>query len=94
MQPIRQLMDVVNRLASPEVCLFTPNDLRSILPDHSATAFNTLLSRAARERHFTKICRGLYLYEKAIARIPLISHNLGKIQKKLFCILDTNSVAC
>lgn len=65
MQPIRQLMDVVSELASPQACLFTPNDLRSILPDHSATAFNTLLSRAAREGHFTKICRGLYLYEKA-----------------------------
>ena len=58
-------MDAVSRLASPEACLFTPNDLRSILPEHSGKAFNTLLSRATREGHFTKICRGLYLYEKA-----------------------------
>lgn len=65
MQPIRQLMDTISQLACPEVCLFTPADLRSILPTHSDNAFKTLLSRAVREGHLTRLCRGLYLYEKA-----------------------------
>ncbi len=65
MQPIRQLMDVISQLASQQACLFTPADLRSILSTHSETAFKTLLSRAVREGHLTRLCRGLYLYEKA-----------------------------
>ncbi len=46
MQPIRQLMNTISELASPQACLFTPADLRSILPNHSDAAFKTLLSRA------------------------------------------------
>ena len=65
MQPVRQLMSVISRLASQQACFFTPADLRSILPEHSETAFKTLLSRAVREGHLTRLCRGLYLYEKA-----------------------------
>lgn len=65
MQPIRQLIDTIRQLASPQACLFTPADLRPILPGHSETAFKTLMSRAVREGYLTRLCRGLYLYEKA-----------------------------
>lgn len=65
MQPIRQLMDAISQLASPATCLFTPTDLRAILPEHSETAFKTLLSRAVSEGHMVRLCRGLYLYDKA-----------------------------
>lgn len=65
MQPVRQLIDTISQLATPEACLFTPADLRAILPTHADNAFNTLLSRAVREGHLTRLCRGLYLYEKA-----------------------------
>jgi hypothetical protein len=65
MQPGRQLMDTISQLATPQACLFTPSDLRSILPGHSDVAFKTLLSRSVREGHLTRLCRGLYLYEKA-----------------------------
>ena len=65
MKPIRQLIDTINQLVSPEVCLFTSSDLRSILPEHSEAAFKTLLSRAVSERYLIRLCRGLYLYEKA-----------------------------
>ena len=65
MQPIRQLMNTISELASPQACLFTPADLRSVLPNHSDAAFKTLLSRAVSEGHLTRLCRGLYLYEKA-----------------------------
>jgi hypothetical protein len=65
MQPIHQLMNTISQLASPQACMFTPSDLRTILPRHSDTAFKTLLSRAVSEGYLTRICRGLYLYEKA-----------------------------
>lgn len=65
MQPIRHLMQSLATLANPEHCLFTPSDLRALLPNSSDSAFKTLLSRAVREGHLTRLCRGLYLYEQA-----------------------------
>ena len=65
MKPSRQLIDTISQLATPQACLFTPSDLRSILPEHSETAFKTILSRAVREGYLARLCRGLYLYEKA-----------------------------
>ena len=64
MQPIRRLMQNLEKLSNPEYCLFTPYDLRSLLPDLSQSAFKTLLSRAVQEGHLMRFCRGLYLYQK------------------------------
>jgi hypothetical protein len=72
MQPIRRLMQQLGQLASPEHCLFTADDLRAILPDLTASAFKTLLSRAAGEGQLTRVCRGLYLYEKAASASGLL----------------------
>lgn len=81
MQPLRQFMDTISQLASPQACLFTPADLRSILPEHSETAFKTLLSRAVREGYLTRLCRGLYLYEKAKPDQGLIlPHAVAKLR--------------
>ena len=54
-------MQNLAELANAEHCLFTPNDLRALLPDLSDSAFKTLLSRAAQEGHLAGVCRGLYL---------------------------------
>lgn len=81
MQPIRQLMDAISRLASPQACLFTLVDLRAVLPDQSAAAFKTLLSRAVGEGHLARICRGLYLYEKANPdRGLVLPYAVGKLR--------------
>jgi len=81
MQPIRQLMHVISQLASPQACLFTSSDLRSILPNQSETSFKTLLSRAVIERHLTRLCRGLYLYEKAnIDQGLILPHAVSKLR--------------
>ena len=66
MQPIRQLMRSLATLASPEHCLFTPHDLRALLPELSDAAFRTLLTRSVQTGHLTRVCRGLYLYEPAL----------------------------
>jgi len=63
-QPIRRLMQNLAALASPDHCLFTPYDLRALVPDISGGAFKTLLSRAVREGYLARVCRGIYLYER------------------------------
>lgn len=58
-------MDELGQLATPQASLFTPADLRSLLPKHSDSAFKTLLSRAVKDGQLQRLCRGLYLYAKA-----------------------------
>jgi len=64
-QPIRRLYQGLDALASPERYLFTPSDMRALVPDISAQAYRTLLSRAAKEGKLERICRGLYVYKPA-----------------------------
>jgi len=81
MQPIRQFMNTVSQLASQKACLFSSADLRSILPEHSEAAFKTLLSRAGKDGQLTRLCRGVYLYEKAISdRGSILHHAISKIR--------------
>lgn len=62
-QPMRRLIRNLARLASQERYLFTPDDLRALVPDLSDGAYKTLLSRAASEGDLARVCRGLYLFE-------------------------------
>lgn len=64
MQPVRTLSRSLERLASPEHYLFTPGDLRALLPEASDSAFKTLLSRAVTGGALARVCRGLYLYDR------------------------------
>lgn len=64
MRPLQRLLQNLDQLASAEHCLFTPRDLKILLPDLSNAAFKTLLSRAAKANYLTQLCRGLYLYKK------------------------------
>lgn len=66
MQPMRRLVDGLKALGSREHYLFTPGDLRSLLPDLSVAAFKTLLSRAVKEGHLARVCRGLYIYPETL----------------------------
>ena len=64
-QPMRRLIRALARLANEERYLFTPDDLRALVPDISDGAYKTLLSRAASEGHLVRVCRGLYMFEPA-----------------------------
>ena len=64
MQPIRYLSQSLERLATSEHYLFTPDDLRALLPETSDAAFKTLLSRAVKGGYLARVCRGLYLYDR------------------------------
>jgi predicted transcriptional regulator of viral defense system len=61
-QPLRRLYDGLDRLATPERCLFTPTDMRALVADLSIDAYRALLSRAAKDGKLERVCRGLYLY--------------------------------
>lgn len=97
MQPIRQLMNTIGLLASPQACLFTPGDLRAILPEHSDTAFKTLLSRAVSEGHFSRVCRDLYLYDKAKPDRGRMLHHIAAKLRPLglnYLSLETGGDCC
>ena len=70
MQPLRQLLGALKQLATPQACLFTPSDLRAVLPQLSDAAFNTLLSRAVSSGHLQRVCRGLYRYDTYPSNLP------------------------
>ncbi|MEX2130598.1 MAG: type IV toxin-antitoxin system AbiEi family antitoxin domain-containing protein [Pseudohongiellaceae bacterium] len=65
MQPLRLLTRTLADLAGVDHYLFTPSDLRALLPDLSDPAFKTLLSRAVSNGDLVRVCRGIYLYPRA-----------------------------
>lgn len=85
MQPVKQLTRSLVSLASPEHYLFTQADLQALLPDLSATALKTLLSRAAAEGHLARVCRGIYLYERVdFSRGLLLFHVAARLRANTF----------
>ena len=63
MQPTERLKTTLDSIFLDSSCpLFTPSDLRSVLPELSNNAFKALLSRATKKNIFKRVCRGLYLY--------------------------------
>jgi len=65
MQPSRILVKSLSKLANHQHYLFSFNDLRSLLPLLTEAAFKTLLSRAVKQGHLERACRGLYIYPPA-----------------------------
>lgn len=64
-QPLSRLYTGLDALAAPERYLFTPSDMRALVPDISDAAYRALLSRAANGERLERVCRGLYLYHPA-----------------------------
>ncbi|WP_038408291.1 type IV toxin-antitoxin system AbiEi family antitoxin [Pseudomonas sp. FGI182] len=65
LQPLRRLHRGLQQLATAQRYLFTPADMRALLPDLSDSAYRTVLSRAANDSTLIRLCRGLYLYTPA-----------------------------
>jgi len=72
MQPIKYLVRWLSENANEKHYLFLPQDLRALCPDLSDSAFKTLLSRAVRSGTLTRLCRGLYLFKKALPHDGLL----------------------
>ncbi len=92
MQPIRQLMQNLAVFANTERYLFTPSDLRALLPDLSEAAFKTLLSRAVKENHLSRVCRGLYLYNQAAQSGLLLFHAAARLRASSFNYISLETV--
>lgn len=65
MQPIKILIQWLQRRINSENYLFSLQDLRALFPDLSDVAFKTLLSRSVKLGHLERVCRGLYTFKKA-----------------------------
>jgi hypothetical protein len=81
MQPIRYLSKWLSQNASDKHYLFTLHDLRALCPSLSAPAFKTLLSRAVRSELLVRICRGLYLYKKALPADGLLLFHAAALSR-------------
>ncbi len=62
MQPIKQLSQVLVKLADAEHYLFSLWDLNAALPRLSPSAWKALLGRAEKSGLLRRVCRGLYFY--------------------------------
>ena len=72
MQPMKYLIDWLNQNTDTEHYLFRLQDMRALCPNLSNTAFKTLLSRTVEAGYLNKVCRGLYVYKRAMAPSGLI----------------------
>lgn len=85
LQPIKQLTDVIETLATADHYLYTLSDLRAVLPTISPGAFKVLLSRAEKSGLFNRVCRGLYLYPKVdYPRGLLLFHAAARMRADTF----------
>ena len=72
MQPMKYLSQWLSENADNNHYLFTLSDLQSLFTGLSENTFKTLLSRAVRSGLLIRVCRGLYLYQKAMPRDGLL----------------------
>lgn len=72
MQPMRYLSQWLSENADNHHYLFTLRDLRPLFTELSDATFKTLLSRAVSSKLLMRLCRGLYLYQKALPNDGLI----------------------
>lgn len=85
MQPIHQLSKVLENLSDPEHYLFSLDDLRAVLPEHTAGAFKGLICRMEKKGLFRRVCRGLYLYPKVeYAKGLVLFHAASKLRADAF----------
>lgn len=84
-QPMRRLLQHLAKLASPERYLFTPDDLRALVPDLADGAYRTLLARIAAEGPLIRVCRGLYLFEPVAPNDGLLLfHAAARLRARQF----------
>ena len=84
-QPVKQFARTLATLADSDHCLFSLNDLRSVVSGQSREAFTAMVSRARREGLLERVCRGIYLYPPAYVSDGLILfHTARKLRADHF----------
>jgi hypothetical protein len=79
MQPIKYLSQWLLENAQEDHYLFTSHDLAALFPELSAPAFKTLLSRVVRLGLLIRVCRGIYLYKKALPADGLLLFHVAAL---------------
>lgn len=85
MQPLKLLAKALGTLASADHYLFTGSDLSALLPGTTENALKTLLSRAVADGLLSRVCRGLYLYERVdFPRGLVLFHAAARLRADTF----------
>jgi predicted transcriptional regulator of viral defense system len=93
MQPIKELIRLLERLAGEEHYLFSLDDVRSALPEASPGAFKVLLSRVEKSGLLRRVCRGIYLYPRvAYPAGMVLFHTAAKLRADGFNYLSLETV--
>jgi hypothetical protein len=93
MQPMKQLAQLLERLANAENYLFALDDLRCALPDAAPGAFKALMSRAQQAGVLQRVCKGIYLYPRVPYRAGLVLfHAAAKLRADAFNYLSLETV--
>ena len=79
MQPIKYLSQWLSENANEKHYLFTFQDLRALFPKLSNSAFKTLLSRAVSSQILVRVCRGIYIFKKAVPADGLLLFHIAAL---------------
>lgn len=82
MQPMRYIDRWLQQHATSDHCIFSYYNLRPLLPNMTEPAFKTLLSRAVTSGIVIRLCRGLYLYQKALQNDGLLLFHAATIMRQ------------
>jgi hypothetical protein len=63
---MKNLVKWLDKNITSKSCLFSLHDLRALYPNLSNSTFKALISRAASAGHLDRLCRGIYLYRRAM----------------------------
>lgn len=69
---MKTLINWLSQCSGNERYIFSSQDLRALYPDLSDSAFRTLLSRVCRLGLLERVCRGLYVYKRAVHQNGLL----------------------
>ena len=93
MQPVKYLSQWLSENASNEHYLFTTQQLRALFCELPDSTFRTLLSRAVQSQLLARLCRGLYLYKKAmLADGLLLFHAAALLRAECFNYISLETV--
>lgn len=93
MHPLKHLSKTLAALASADHYLFTRSDVSALLPELSVGALKALLSRAVKDGLLSRVCRGVYLYERAdFPRGQILFHTAARLRADTFSYLSLETV--
>jgi predicted transcriptional regulator of viral defense system len=92
-QNIKKLQKILDSLADSDHYLFTISDLSQIFPELSYSALKALISRSERSEILKRVCKGIYIYERASSPMGMVLyHTASRLRAGFFNYLSLESV--